>query len=482
LKKAGPDSKPNGILTKQEKTKQMNKALNPGNDIGKVPPSAVEIEETVLGGLILESEAIEQVSTILTPECFYKDAHAKIYKTLLEMHSKQLPIDIMTAPQHFIKSGNNIDEVGGAFYFAKLTNNVASTAHIESHAFILFEMYLKREVIRIQSESINNAYDESEDVENVLSKLNTDVEKLNDISVGQRNDNKIGSIAKKCITSLELRQKNNSEGITNGIPSGLESFDTKTAGWQNSDLVILAGRPAMGKTALMLHHAKSAAQSKVPVAIYSLEMADEQLVDRFIIGESGINPDNYKKGSMHDDEWMKIEKGLKEIESLPIIIDQTPRITTHYIRSSARRLHKKGLCKMIMIDYLQLISWSNPKDTPANNIALITRELKLLAKELDVPIILLSQLNREVEKRPNKRPQLSDLKDSGSIEQDADMVLFAYRPAYYGLKGPDGADLSNQGKIIIGKYRSGATDDVKFYHNDSLTKISSEPLNNDLPF
>lgn len=449
---------------------------------GKVPPQAVEIEESILGALMLETTAIEHVENILKPECFYNDSHAKIYEAITEMHSKQLPIDLMTVPQYFMKTGRNIDEVGGLFYFAQLTNKVASTAHIESHALILFEKYLKREVIKIQSESINKAFDDSQDVEDVLMKLNVDVEKLNDISVGQMNDNKISSIARKCVSSVEKRNKNFTQGITNGIPTGLNKFDKKIIGFQNSDLVILAGRPGSGKTSLLNHFAKSAAEEKIPCVIYSLEMADVQLVDRFIVGESGIDPEHYKTGNMNSDDWLKLEKGLQKVEKLPIIIDQTPRVKTNYIRSTARRLHKKGKCGMIFIDYLQLIDWANPKDSPTNNISLITRELKLLAKELDVPIILLSQLNREVEKRPNKRPQLSDLRDSGSIEQDADMVLFTYRPAYYGLKGPNGEDLTGQGKIIIAKFRNGSTDDVNFHHNDSLTKISDEPMDNNLPF
>jgi replicative DNA helicase len=458
---------------------QKNKAL-PIGEFGKVPPQAVDLEEAILGAIILEKEAIERIDNILKPEIFYNQAHALIFEVISDMHQNRLPIDLNTIVQHFKKMGKSIDEIGGPFFLTQLVNKVASSAHIERHAYIIHQQYIKREIIRIESVATANAFDDTLDVEDILSELNTSVDKLNDLATGFVNDNSLKSIIYKCLTSLEERTKNTSTGTFNGIPTGLAKLDTKIVGWQPGNLIILAGRPGMGKTAVMIHFAKFAAMNKFPTVVYSLEMCDQELTDRILVGESSINPERYKTGRLDEIEWKSLESTMKDVEHLPIYIDQTPAATTRYIRSTARRLHKKGKCKLICIDYLGLMEGQGENENV--KLSRITRELKMIAKELMVPIILLCQLSREVEKRPNKRPQLSDLRDSGSIEQDADIVMFVYRPSYYGLTGPGGEDLTGQGKLIISKFRNGSLSDTIFFHNESLTKISDEEITEPKPF
>jgi replicative DNA helicase len=455
-------------------TQQKNRALSPG-EFGKVQPQAVDLEEVVLGAIILEKDAFDRIESILKPECFYNSGHQIIFESISEMHRKQMPIDLMTIVQYMKKTGKDLESIGGPFLLTQMINKVASTAHIEQYARLIYEKYIKREIIAIHNKAMQEAFDDTLDVEDVLSELNTSVDKLNDLAVGQLNDNSLKSIMYMCFNALSERVKNVKLGLSNGIPTGISGLSP----WKVSELIIIAARPSLGKTSVMLHFVKVAALSKVPAVIYSLEVDKLQLTDKIIVGESGVNSEYYNDGKLNDAEWSLIDKSMNNIDNLPITIDDTPAASTRYIRSTARRLKKKGKCSIIFIDYLGLMSG----DGEYENIRLskITRELKSLAKELNLPIILLCQLNRSCEDRPDKKPRLSDLRDSGAIEQDADRVLLIHRPDFYGLLGPNKESLAGQGKLIQAKYRNGKIGEIKFYHNESLTRISDEPIN-DKPF
>lgn len=460
--------------------KKMNQKQSIGNDFGKVPPQDCELESIIIGTLILESSAMDRIENILRPEHFYNDSNVKIYTAFQEMHAKQIKIDMFTLSNELKKVGVS-DEVGGPFALSQLVSKVSSSAHLEHHAIIIFEHYLRREVIRINNEGANKGFDMTMDVEDIITDINKDIEKLNDIAAGNTEDNTLKTVVHGCMNSLTDRMNSDTKTISDGISTGLSTLDERIIGLKGGKLIILAGRPGMGKTALMIAFAKAAAKEGKNPLIFSLEMGKEELGDRIIIGESDVNSQDYERGELEERELISVEKSLNSIEQMPIIIDDKPSISVRQIRSRARRLHKKGKCHAIFIDYLQLINMqSRNNDNREQQVAQTTRELKVLAKELNVPIILLAQLSRKVEERPNKRPQMSDLRESGAIEQDADIILFAYRPEEYGFNDTKGQPIKGEGLIIIGKNRSGRKSDVKFYHNESLTKI----LNNkqELPF
>lgn len=462
---------------------EKKKTKSIGSDYGMVPPQDIDLEETIIGSLIVESSAIDRVENILKPECFYNDAFGKIYDCILQMHSKQLNIDLFIL-QNELKKTDALDQIGGQFALVQLMQKIGSTAHLENHALIIFEKYLKREVIRLGSELSKSGYDNSIDVEDLLSDLNQATEKLNNISVGNSDENNLKTIVNDCMNSLSDRMSMKDESIIDGIPTGLSSLDERIIGFRGGKLYVLAGRPGMGKTALMIAFTKASAKNDKRPVIFSLEMAKKEMGDRYIIGESNINSSKYERGNIDDLEFSKLEKSISTLENLKITIDDKPNISFRQIRSRARRLHKQGKCDILFIDYLQLINMSNGKwgENREQQVAQTTRDLKVLAKELNIPVILLAQLSRKVEDRPNKRPQNSDLRESGAIEQDADVILFAYRPEEYGMKDQNDNLIVGEGKIIIGKNRSGSKSDALFYYNESLTKITSEPQDKDLPF
>lgn len=456
------------------------------DQFGKVPPQAVDIEEVILGALMLEKTAIERIENILPEDCFYNDSHNIIYKSILQLNLERKAIDLRTVTEQVKKSGK-LDVVGGPFYIAQLTNKVGSSAHIETHSYILLEKYIRRTLISLQDEIQNAAFDETIDIENVLTLANNKIEKINDLATGAGDSQHIKDIARKCITALDERTTKAIEGKSIGVPTGFKKLDEVTAGWQPGELMIYAARPGVGKTAVMLHHARNAAEADIPVCIYSLEMTSISLTDRAIISVADIDPLNYKTGKLKDEEYVKIEKALSDIEKLNIYIDDNARVSMKYIKSHIRKMKKKGKCGIVMIDYLQLVEMDGSyNETLDQKIAQATREAKILAKEFNIPVILLAQLNRDIEKRGgDKRPQLSDLKGSGAIEQDADMVIFIDRPNYYGIiEDADGNDISDIAKLIIAKFRNGNPQDIKIKHNKSLTRFvdEGETINNALPF
>jgi len=431
---------------------------------GKIPPQAKELEEAVLGAIMLEKSAFDTVIEILKPECFYVDAHQRIFKSFQSLAQKSTPIDILTVVEE-LKMKEELDTVGGPYAITKLTNTVVSTANIEAHARIVLQKFIQRELIRISGEIIGDAYEDSTDVFDLLDDSETKMFNITNNYL-KKNYDDIGNVLAKTINRIdELRTKTDD---ISGVPSGFASLDRVTFGWQPSDLVILAARPAVGKTAFALNLARNAALSPTrptPVAVFSLEMSAAQLVQRILSAESEIALEKINRGKLEDYEYQQLHtKGIKRLEQAPIYIDDTAALNIFEFRAKARRLVNKHKVGLIIIDYLQLMSGSNEKGgNREQEISTISRNLKALAKELNIPIIALSQLSRAVETRKeSKIPQLSDLRESGAIEQDADMVMFIYRPEYYeNMTNEMGESTRGETHIRIAKHRNGSLENIK---------------------
>lgn len=433
---------------------------------GKLQPQATELEEAVLGAMMLEKEALSTVIDILKPEAFYKPAHQSIYRAIVDLFNSSEPIDILTVAAQLKKNGE-LELAGGAYYISQLTHRVASSANAEYHARIILQKYIQRELIRISTEVINTSYEDTSDVFDLLDKATESIYQLVDANVRKQQEG-ISKLLAKAIAQIEEASQQTS-GVT-GVPSGFTTIDRVTGGWQKSDLIIVAARPAMGKTALVLTLARNAAVDfDKPVVVFSLEMSSLQLVNRLISAEAEIDGEKIRKGDLRDHEFVQLNERIKKLSNAPLFIDDTPALSIFELRAKARRLKENHDIQMIVIDYLQLMT-SGTEGRGGNReqeISYISRSLKSLAKELNVPIIALSQLSRDVEKRPQgtKRPQLSDLRESGAIEQDADMVCFIYRPEYYGLDVfEDDTPSRGMAEIYIAKNRHGSVEQprVKF--------------------
>ncbi len=441
-------------------TKKRTNLNNLISGLGKLPPQAVDIEEAVLGALMLEKNALSEVIDILKPDSFYKESHQKIFEAIFSLFQKTSPIDILTVTAELRKMGA-LEMVGGAYYITQLTDRVVSAANIEYHARIISQKYIQRELIKVSTEIINSSYDETADIFELLDQAEKN---LFDIAQNnlRRDSRKMDDIMREAINSLEML-RDRTDGLT-GIPSGLTALDRMTSGWQPSDLVIIAARPAMGKTAFVLSVARNAAvDHNRPVAVFSLEMSSVQLVNRLIAGETEIEQEKLKKGNLADHEWQQLHSRIGRLTEAPIIIDDTPALNVFEFRAKCRRLKAQHDIQMVIVDYLQLMHGKADGKGGGNReqeIGSISRSLKAVAKELNIPVLALSQLSRAVESRPgnSKRPMLSDLRESGSIEQDADMVLFLYRPEYYGLtEDEEGRSTAGVGEVIIAKHRNGET-------------------------
>ena len=399
---------------------------------GKVPPQAVEFEESVLGALMLESDSYLQISEILKPEHFYKEEHGKIYAVIEKLSTKHTPIDINTVAQQ-LKIDKELDAVGGPSYLVYLTNRIASTAHIEFHARIIAQKYTQRELIRIGAEMQKRGFEDVEDVQEMLDKAE---QSLFDLTTGnvKKEVQSMAQVVGEAYTKL-LDAKDREDGIV-GVASGFTALDNLTLGWQSSDLVIIAARPAMGKTAFVLSMAKNmAVDMNIPVAFFTLEMSSVQLVNRIISSTAEVPSSALKSGRVTQQQWDNISSKIKTLEKAPMYIDETPALSISEFRSKIKRLKKLHDIQIAIIDYLQLMSAGSTMQSREQEVSTISRNLKAIAKEVNIPIIALSQLSRNVEQRGgDKRPQLSDLRESGAIEQDADMVIFIHRPEYYGFK------------------------------------------------
>ena len=439
-------------------------------ETGRLQPQARELEEAVLGALMLEKDAYSIISEILTPECFYDKTHELIFSAIQDLAMLQKPIDILTVVEQLRKSGT-LETVGGTSYIAQLSQKVVSSAHIEYHARIIVQKYLARELITFSSEVAGKAFDETNDVDDLMQEAEG---KLFEIS--QRNVKKdvvhISPIIKEAISIMHEAAKR-TDGLS-GLQSGFNDLDKITSGWQNSDLIIIAARPSMGKTAFVLSMAKNmAVHFNIPVAVFSLEMSNVQLVNRLIVNVAEIAGEKIKTGQLAEYEWHQLDSMVKKLYDAPIFIDDTPSLSVFELRTKARRLVKEHHVKCVIIDYLQLMNASGMSfGSREQEVSMISRSMKGLAKELNIPIIALSQLNRSVEMRTNqprmkgevfdaKRPQLSDLRESGAIEQDADIVCFIHRPEYYKIfQDEQGNDLTGKAEIIIAKHRNGSTGDI----------------------
>lgn len=457
----------------QGRRKQKETSLIP--DIGKIQPQARELEEAVLGALMLEKDAYSLVSDILKPESFYDSIHQTIYRSIVNLAVRQAPIDMLTVVEQLRKEGE-LEAVGGPVYVAELTEKVASAAHIEFHARIIAQKYLARELISFSSNITNKAFDETSDVDDLMQEAES---KLFEIS--QRNVKKdvtqINPVIEEALHLLEIAT-NREDGLS-GLQTGFTDLDKITSGWQNSDLVIIAARPAMGKTAFVLSMAKNMAVSyNYPVALFSLEMSNVQLVNRLIVNTCEIPGEKIKNGQLAPYEWEQLDFKIKSLYDAPLYIDDTPSLSVFELRTKARRLVREHGIKMIIIDYLQLMNASGMNyGSREQEVSMISRSLKGLAKELNIPIIALSQLNRGVEGRSGaegKRPQLSDLRESGAIEQDADMVCFIHRPEYYKIyEDEKGNSLIGLAEIIIAKHRNGATGDILLRFKNEFARFQN---------
>lgn len=442
---------------------------------GKLQPQAVDLEEAVLGALMLEKNAITIVADILKPESFYKENHVIIFQVIKDLFSTAQPIDILTVTAELRKRGQ-LELVGGAYYITSLTNRVASAANIEYHSRIIAEKFIQRELIRISTEIQREAFEDSSDAFELLDSAER---KLFEISQGniKKDYKQMNYVIKETIRDIEaLKGK---EGGLTGIPSGFTKLDRMTSGFQKSDLVIIAARPAMGKTALVLSMARNASlSSDTPkaVAIFSLEMSSKQLVTRMISGEAEITGEKLKKGTLAEHEWHQLNTKIARLNEAPIFIDDTPALSVFELRSKCRRLKEQHNVEMIIIDYLQLMRGDDSNNKNGNReqeVSYISRSLKGLAKELDVPVIALAQLSRASEKRGTTAiPMLSDLRESGSIEQDADMVMFIYRPEYYGItEYEDGTSTTGIAELHVAKHRNGEVGKVHVRFIGEITKF-----------
>ncbi len=432
------------------------------SEYGKVPPQAIELEEAVLGALMLEKDAIISVGDLLKEESFYKSAHRKIFKAIIHLSSKEEPVDMLTVAEELKKQGS-LEEIGGPVYITQLTDRVASAAHIEFHARIIAQKYIQRELIRVSSEVQNQAFDDSIDVADLLDKAQQDVFDIAEGNIKKESAH-IRPLADKVINQI-LEAGKRPEGLS-GVPSGFTSLDRITSGWQNSNLIVVAARPSMGKTAFVLSMARNmAVDHKVPVALFSLEMGSDELVKRMISSETGLESEKLRNGKLENYEWEQLHLKIKDLIEAPIYVDDTPGLSIYELRAKSRRLKAKYDLGCIIIDYLQLMTaGSNMKGNREQEVSLISRQLKIIAKELNVPVIALSQLNRGVEQRTGdaKKPMLSDLRESGAIEQDADMVLLIHRPERYGItEDSEGNSLLGIADIIIAKHRNGAVGEIQ---------------------
>ena len=468
-------------ITKGTGRGRKKPAALPADLAGRIQPQARELEVAVLGALMLEKDAYSIVSEILKPECFYEKAHEKIFSAIVDLAVSQRPVDMLTVTEQLRRRGE-LEDVGGPVYIAQLTSQVASSAHIEYHARIIAQKYLARELISFAAQVENSAFDETIDVDDLMQEAEG---KLFEIS--QRNVKKdvtqINPVIKDALEMLE-RAANQKEGLS-GLRTGFGGLDKITSGWQDSDLVIIAARPAMGKTAFVLSMAKNmAVDFNIPVALFSLEMSNVQLVNRLIVNVCEIPGEKIKSGRLEGYEWQQLDFKIKELYDAPIYIDDTPSLSVFELRTKARRLVREHGIKCIIIDYLQLMNASGMNfGSREQEVSMISRSLKGLAKELNIPIIALSQLNRGVEARQGvegKRPQLADLRESGAIEQDADMVCFIHRPEYYKITEDErGNSLIGLAEIIIAKHRNGATGDVRLRFKSEYAKFMN--IEDDMP-
>ncbi len=460
---------------KVSKTSRKGQQAPIDTSFGHLQPQAIDIEKVVLGALMIDKDAFTVVSEIIKPETFYEARHQKIYEAVQSLNLQEKPVDIMTVTEELRHKGT-LEDVGGPAYVVELSSQVASSAHIEYHAHILAQKFLARQLIQFASMIETDAFDETVDVDDLMQKAEGALFEISQKNMLQ-DYVQIDTIVDQA--HQLLLQASNREGGLTGVTSGFRKLDDITAGWQPSDLVIIAGRPAMGKTSFALSIAKNVAiDYRKPIAFFSLEMNNVQLVNRLISNVCSIPGNKILNGQLTPDEWERFDSNIRKMQGAPIYVDDTPGLSIFELRTKARRLVREHGIELLMIDYLQLMNANGMRfNSRQEEVSTISRSLKGLAKELNIPVLALSQLSRAVEQRDGpegKRPQLSDLRESGAIEQDADMVLFVHRPEYYHiLQDEKGNDLHGMAQIIIAKHRKGATGDVLLNFRGEYTRFSN---------
>lgn len=444
---------------------------------GKLPPQVLDLEEAVLGAMMIDKKGIDEVIDILQPDAFYKEAHKHIFEAIFQLFTNTQPIDLLTVSAQLKKTAK-LDLVGGDFYLIQLTQKISSSAHIEFHSRIILQKYIQRSLIKISSEIIEESYDETTDVFDLLDKAES---KLYEVTQG--NIKRSSETAQSLVIQAKKRIEEiaNKEGLS-GIATGFDKLDKITSGWQPSDLIIIAARPGMGKTAFVLSMARNIAiDFGQPVALFSLEMSSVQLITRLISSETGLSSEKLRTGKLEKHEWEQLSAKVKDLENAPLYIDDSPSLSIFDLRAKARRLSSQHGIKLIIVDYLQLMTAGGSNGKGMGNreqeISTISRNLKALAKELEVPVIALSQLSRAVETRgSSKRPLLSDLRESGAIEQDADIVSFIYRPEYYKIDEWDDEEqtpTAGQAEFIIAKHRNGSLENIRLKFIGNLGKFDN---------
>lgn len=451
----------------------------PTDSIGKLPPRDIDAEKAVLGALMLEKDAYTEVCDILVPESFYEPNHQKIYQAINTLGLNQRPTDMITVTEQLRKDGT-LEEVGGRVYITDLTARVFSAAHVAEHAKIVAQKFLGRRLISFASGVEGKAFDPANDIDDLLQEAEGQLFEISQTQL-KREVTQIDPVLRQALQEMQLASTSDT-GLS-GLRTGFDELDKMTSGWQNSDLIIIAARPAMGKTAFVLSMAKNMAiDLSTPVAIFTLEMANVQLIKRIISNVASLEGEKIKSGRLEQHEWERVHKETDTIFGSPLYLDETPGLSITELRTKARRLVREKGVRLIMIDYLQLMSATGMKfGSREQEVSTISRSLKALAKELNIPIIALSQLNRSTESRENKRPVLSDLRESGAIEQDADIVCFIHREEYYTKSGYDseGNDIRGQADLIVAKHRSGAVGDVKLRFVKQFAKFENWEANYD---
>jgi replicative DNA helicase len=463
---------------------KRRRPITPANisEYGKLPPQAIEVEEIVLGSMMLEKNAVTAVVDLLKPQVFYKESHQRIFAAISSLFAKSEPIDIITVTNELRIKGD-LEIIGGPYYIAQLTNRVATASNIEFHARIIIEKFIAREMIRISSEIVQDAYQDSTDVFDLLDKAEANLFAVSEENFRRHYDT-MQSLVRKAIDEIQ-KARSHGDNLT-GVPSGFTKLDRITGGWQKSDLIVIAARPGMGKTAFILSMARNMAiDFKKAVAVFSLEMSSVQLVTRLISSETQLPADKLRRGNLEDYEWEQLNAKINKLIDAPIFIDDTAALSIFELRAKCRRLKEQHDIQLIMVDYIQLMTagGTDGKTNREQEISTISRSLKSLAKELNVPVIILSQLNRDLEKRAgSKKPILSDLRESGAIEQDADIVVFIYRPEYYKIENDEYGPTLGMADVIIAKHRNGALEDVRLKFVNKYAKFEdTEDANFNIP-
>ena len=433
----------------------------------KLPPQNIDAEQSVLGGVLVENEAFNKILEYITQEDFYREAHRKIFLGMVELFNKNEPVDLITLTE-VLKKRNHLEDVGGAAYLASLVDNITTASNISYYAKIVREKSVIRKLITTATEIVTSGYEDSKDVEDLLDEAEKSIFEITGRQI-KPSFLDLKSVLKESMKTIE-RLYERKEFVT-GVPTGFGEFDRLTAGLQPADLIVVAGRPSMGKTAFCLNIAQYAAiEANIPVAIFSLEMSKEQIALRMICSEGRVDAHRLRRGFLDKEDWKKLITAIDVLSQAPIFIDDTPALTALEMRAKARRLKAEHNLGLLIVDYLQLMRGRGSSDNREQEISDISRSLKALAKELNLPIVALSQLNRRVEDRPNKRPQLADLRESGAIEQDADVIAFIYREELYNRSDEDVKGIA---EILVGKQRNGPTGDIKLTFVDKYTRFEN---------